>query len=401
MPESYPVIVLALDAAAASRVLSDNRTFTVDNYASKMGEVIGPFFLGLDYEDPRYLRQVGMLHDIVRPDDPDRLFRCARDAARAQMIPSSAGGEVDVVDWTARTLDRFVESYFGVPAIPAQGGDGSSGMLNLNQHTASYIFGLDFLVTHLRQRANEAGQRIDQHLAALIERKLASRDHAGETIVDRLILGVTSSEDAEAARIVLAGTLSGLYVPTSNQFVRVVDYLIDLSPRDRDGFGAAVRDRANLPEALPAEDNDLVARHVHEAARFGPFPFGLIRHCPGGARLESGSGRTKAIPPGATVVALTAAAVLDPRLAPNPGGFLIGRPAEHYMLFGSGHHRCIGATPDWPVANALMTEMVTELFRLPGLRRAPGRRGSIRKKDSWPHSFVLEHAGELSGGLSR
>jgi cytochrome P450 len=107
--------------------------------------------------------------------------------------------------------------------------------------------------------------------------------------------------------------------------------------------------------------------------------------------LPTASGRLKRIPEKSNVVALMGSVAFDPLLAAQPGAFLTGRPPAHSLVFGTGQHHCIGAKNSWPIAPTLMTEMALRLFALPGLRRARGRKGTLRSSGSWPASFELEY----------
>ena len=390
-PSAYAPLVMVFDAKAACRVLSDRGAFGVQEYERKMRAVIGPFLLGLDYDDPGYRAQMALWQAVLGPGEADAVRRYAHEAAQTTSPLDPADGSLDVVRWTGRTLERFVADYFGVPTIPSPNGDHGSTLLQLLQRTSSYVFNVDLLTGHLAARAKESGKILEGHFLAVLQDKLKAGARPGGDVVDRLLAEPDGARDLRRLSTVLAGTLSGLFVPTSTQFVHVVDYLLDLPRRDLEGLRAAASERAGLSAEERTHRRDLVARYVLEAARFDPFPMGLIRFCPEGATLEAGNGRTAVVPRGATVVAMMNAVALDPRIAPQPGAFLLGRPDGHYLLFGAGQHRCLGASPHWPVAIALMTEMATELFRLPGLRRAAGRRGTLTTRDSWPDALELAY----------
>jgi cytochrome P450 len=167
-----------------------------------------------------------------------------------------------------------------------------------------------------------------------------------------------------------------------------MDRLLDLPARDLDAVRAlAVEHRKHDHTAAPVDN--LLERHVLEAARFSPFPPGLVRYCADGFKLETGKGKQVTVPPKATLLALTIAVAFDPKFAPYPSSFLAGRPANQYLLFGTGQHQCVAGTTQRPIALSLMTEMAAAVFSLPNVRRAPGRAGTLRQVKRWPTSFQL------------
>ncbi|KAI5479247.1 hypothetical protein MNV49_003941 [Pseudohyphozyma bogoriensis] len=78
----------------------------------------------------------------------------------------------------------------------------------------------------------------------------------------------------------------------------------------------------------------------------------------------------------------TSAAHMDPSAFPDPTKILPNRPKSSYIQLGTGIHECFGEQLS---DNALMASIKT-IFRLPNLRRAPGRAGSL-------HPIVSDLAG--------
>ncbi len=384
-------LVLVFDGTAVCRVLADHKRFDVTEYERKMHTTFGDFLLGLDFDAKNYQEQIRLLRAAMAPEDRERMREVARAAAQAAITDAvgngnGSGSRIDVVTTTERTLSRFVDEYFGIPPVPA----GRPNLTALNQATASYVFSPDVLSGHLKGPAKRAGEEIRTHLMSVIAR---ARNGGGpskqDTIADRLVQ--TGASDQLVCTI-LGGTISGLFVPTTSQFLAVVDRLLDLPSREIDAIHALAKQHVTKPRAAPELDDERLMHYVLEAARFTPFPFGLVRHVSKGQELELGRGGSKAVPADATVVAVTQSAVYDSRLVPDAGAFLIGRPETEQLVFGTGHHHCVGGSRQRPVAQILMTEMAAVLFAVPGLARAPGARGTIRSRDGWPASFELVHA---------
>jgi cytochrome P450 len=419
-----PRTVVVLDAKAVSQVLSDYTTFPVGpQYGTKMRETFGPFLLGLDYEEPAdkdaksYKEQIALVRAAVGRAAAGPLTEAARRAATAAIASTRNGGEINVVDLLQAAMTRFLDEYFGIPEIEGS----AETLLRLNQHTASYVFNIELLNPTARQPAVDAGKRIKAHLVALFESKISQSTRSDKTFVDRLVkegaplpdrtptraplgkeaapLDMPSAWTPEQLATVAGGTISGLLVPTTAQFIAVVDHLLDLPPDDYDRLRATASVRAEaIARHSEDEDDGRLARYISEASRFEPFPAGLQRYSAVGTSdarrtLETGGRRRKLVQEDAIVMAMVAAAACDPRLAPQPGTFAIAREETEYMLFGTGQHHCVGATRHWPVAQTLMTELATALFSLRAIRRAPGARGlrTTPKGAQWPTSLVVTY----------
>ncbi|BGP26129.1 fatty acid oxygenase PpoA [Rhodotorula toruloides] len=63
---------------------------------------------------------------------------------------------------------------------------------------------------------------------------------------------------------------------------------------------------------------------------------------------------------------------MDPSVFPEPEK-VKSRDPSIYRLFGYGMHTCLGA----PLVNISMVQMIKQIFRLPNVRRAPGKAGQL------------------------
>jgi len=81
-----------------------------------------------------------------------------------------------------------------------------------------------------------------------------------------------------------------------------------------------------------------------------------------------------------TNVALSpSAAMRDPAVfGPDPEKIDLRRPAQNYLHFGTGLHKCAGAY----LAKPLLREMFRAIVTLPNLRRAAGKLG--KKEQYYP-----------------
>jgi cytochrome P450 len=82
--------------------------------------------------------------------------------------------------------------------------------------------------------------------------------------------------------------------------------------------------------------------------------------------IAAGTARATMVPAGSVVFAVAASAMADETELDNPSAFRIGRPAHHYLLFGSGTHSCLGRE----VSEAVLAAALRPVLERPGLRRS-------------------------------
>ncbi|KAI0732597.1 heme peroxidase [Fomitopsis betulina] len=170
----------------------------------------------------------------------------------------------------------------------------------------------------------------------------------------------------------LVACVIGLAVGSSVNFAQAAAQVIDFYMREDRS-----EERDALIAACCAPDGDINAMErvrgfVREAMRLNPQFGGLFRVCvqddvvPQGAGLEDMQAKK-----GDMFFASFKNAHLNPDDFPNPTTVDPTRPKSAYNLQGAGFHGCPGV--DF-VAQTL-PELVRVVFRLPGLRRAPGPQG--------------------------
>jgi cytochrome P450 len=344
------VVVVGHDAFV--KVLGDHDSFSVSDYARKMG-VIGTFLLGREFT-PAYSDEIGALRCAMPPEDLVRIRQIAADEAGKQF--GTAGRRLDVGRELARpVLLALVDKYFGVPAT-------GTPLFDWCAAVSTYVFTPDvFLLPDAHTIAADAGARMRDHIGKALDVCARGADAVADTVIFRLA-HAEGSHGLGADRVLdtVAGTIAGALIPTFQEFVQVVDVLLDLSPQ-------RFRDVQTIARA---EKQDLLLPSILEAARFSPRPPLLARECV--CRADVGGMR---VSPGTVVLAVAFTAAFDWKIAPRPWRFLAGRPPAAYPIFGYGQHHCVGATPERPIAQTVMTQMAIQLLKQPGLRRASGPLG--------------------------
>ncbi len=111
---------------------------------------------------------------------------------------------------------------------------------------------------------------------------------------------------------------------------------------------------------------DLALRYAFEALRFNPvFPV-LTRHCVRQTSITTRTGENVRVAAGDSVIVAVLAAMQDSAAFPDPRRFLIDRPLEKYLHFGSGLHKCFGEQ----IARQQIALLMRALLSQPGLARS-------------------------------
>jgi cytochrome P450 len=341
-------------------------------YLPRMKQVSGPFILGWDPDDqPRYDVEHGWLAGAVRPEDGPRLASEARALAEERVAAGRRAGGLDVVaDLADPVIDDAIGWWFGMPlaALPASA-PGQQAAVRAAQppperldwaRAAFYGVFLNALkVPAVRERARDGAGRLAVEIRAAAERA----EPGDGDVLARLLAAQDAGRglDRDAAVRNLVGLVTAWVPQVSRLLPTALDALLD-------------RERELREAQEAARDGDVVrvGAYLWEAARFRSTNPLLPRRAAVEHRLPSGT----TIPAGTVVMAILQAAMMDPDALPDPKRFVPGRPADAYMHFGGGLHRCFGEH----AARAQLGEMATVLLAYEGLRRA----GRVRWRGPFP-----------------
>ena len=356
-------------------ILARDGDFTVSQInAAAIDRHDGPFILGMD-RGAEYERNVDILRQAVRRDDLVDIRSSVAGTAARQLDAARAVGILDVVNGYARVAAvRLVASYFGMP------GPHERTMMRWLRDIFYDVF-LNFARNaKVRGAATRSGVALREHMDAVIaERKAASRpaDGAEADVLGRLIALQGPARpwlDDDAVRRNLSGLIVGA-VETTSKFVTLAIHELLQRP------GALSRARV----AALAGDHETVRRYAYEAARFNPHTPLLFRYCVRDAEIAAGTPRKRTLRAGTTVVVGNLSAMFDGKAFASPATFSADRDSAA-LHFGAGLHRCFGLY----INDVQITELVAALLKLPGLRPAAGRAGSIRWDGPFPDRYLLE-----------
>lgn len=326
-----------------------------------------PFLLGMD-DTPQYHAQLDAVRATVRASDLPRLGDEAE--ARAAAIVGASDGRIEVVGVVRRVAFDLIGTYFGVPE-PARGRlDVWGSRLFEFQFTGStsdkpWLADVNEIVIALRA-----------HVDAVIAARKAGAP-GPDDVLARCLAGQAAGKpgysDPEIRTLLMCMIVGGppqppMVVPQGmEQLLRRPEWL------DAAGSAARSGDDARLHDI------------VYEAMRFDPLAPGLKRTVLTDHMIARGTPRARTIPKGATVVNAFASAMKDPRRIPNPERFNPDRLPHEYVHFGHDLHECFGRY----INHATLHRMLKPLLAKPGLRRAAGAEGHLRKNGAFSDRLVV------------
>lgn len=173
----------------------------------------------------------------------------------------------------------------------------------------------------------------------------------------------------------LVGDCIGMGAPVAGNITQQASLLIDLylSP-GYEKYKARIVELSHRDDA--AADKEFLG-FVYEGMRHAGVVPGLPRVAAQDVTVRDGQRGPIRIKANQTVLIATSRAAMDPIAFPNPELINPHRPISSYILLGHGLHFCFGARL---VAPALVSTL-KEVFRLPNLRRAPGKQGQFATLD--------------------
>ncbi|CAG8008328.1 unnamed protein product [Penicillium salamii] len=187
----------------------------------------------------------------------------------------------------------------------------------------------------------------------------------GTEAIRRMKEAGSSSSDITWSAIV--PTVVGL-VPNQGQiFTQIIEYYT--KPENK----AHLTDISRLTQTDDASSDDKLYRYCLEAIRLNAN-FGAFREAKEVVTVEE-DGKTHTIQPGQQVFASFDQANHDPSIFPEPSQVRLDRPLDSYLNHGQGPTTGFGEE----ITKIALVAMLRVVARLPGLRRAAGAQGQLKK----------------------
>jgi cytochrome P450 len=229
----------------------------------------------------------------------------------------------------------------------------------------------------LRAEVDRIAPALRAHIDALIAQRRATGSGPDDVLGRCLALQAEGEPGFSDAQIRTA--LMGFIVGGPPQPPMVAPQAVEQLLRRPDALAGA-------QAAARADDDALLKGYVFEAMRFDPLAPALPRVALRDWEIASGTPRARTIAKGSTVLAAFSSAMMDERRIPDPRRFDPRRLPHEYIHFGHGLHTCFGIH----INGALLPLVLKPLLKRPGLRRAPGPDGFLRKNGAFADRLVVE-----------
>lgn len=372
-----PRFTLVSRFADVTEVLSRQQIFSVRLYAPRMDPVLdGPLMLSRDDTAINW-REKGIMQSVLRPEDLPDVREMAGQFADESLNECLSDGRIEVVSRLGRYVPiRVCGDYFGFP------GPNLETMYRWSRATQSDMFKNLQNDPAVHDANLQAGREMQKYLLDLLQDKRAAiqepcSDPPQDTFGRLIRTSFPPELDFDEKRIMVnvAGLLIGVGETTSQAVVQALEQIL-----------ARPQIKQEAIEAAHDRTSDRFDRYVWEALRFNPINPLLFRYCESDYKLAAGSTRQTIIPQGTLVFALTASAMFDEDVLPDPDSFLLDRPDFTQLHFGYGHHACLGRY----VASVMIPEVVRRVLLRPSVRLLPPPDGSIDFEGGpFPERFVI------------
>lgn len=183
----------------------------------------------------------------------------------------------------------------------------------------------------------------------------------------------------------LVGDCIGMGAPVAGNLTQQASLLIDLflSP----GYEKYKARIVELSHMDHAESDRELQGFVYEGMRHVGVVPGLPRVATRDITVNDGARGPVSIKKGHTILIATSKSAMDPVAFPNPEIMNPHRPSEEYILLGHGLHFCFGARLVGPSLAATLREV----FKLPNVRRAPGKQGRFTVTEHKLAGITMRH----------
>ncbi|KAL9931992.1 hypothetical protein V8E36_009053 [Tilletia maclaganii] len=292
--------------------------------------------------------------------------------------------QIDVVrDITNIVPIRWLAQKYGLPLRTEETPHGLFSTAELLMLLlALFIYASFPLVEEANWKLREAANEYAPTLRGLLEARLKVQGGLAEKLTDWLTKGTAFELSPDAERLYngllaskrpipeLVAAMIGTMIPIAGNLTQQTALLVNLFLQPQ-----YAKDKERIIELAHRDDKeafDELQGYVYEGMRIEPVVLGLPRQAAKDVIIRDGD-RDVFVKAGNRLIIGTSKAHLDPEVFPDPYKLDPRRPRKDYILLGAGMHYCFGKH----VVGPAIAGMIKEIFKLPNIRRAPGRAGSF------------------------
>ena len=410
-------------------ILHDERCFSVTPYKAAIRRITGGenMIVGMSPADPDRDLRIRIWNDAVTAYKGQPLEEIIEAAVSGIITRCSPAGRLDVAQDIARIIPLVLaQSYYGVSGpdwlsptaaalqfnkltitdVPRSWLDGLPVVQPQDVPLASLQVWTRFAFAQVFVNPVQAGDLIAiaqrttaemfDYLDSLIANAYSLKPNE-KTLLGCMVqkgckaYGLAFDEFNRQIRLILAERIVGGTDTLNKAIVNVINHLLEHRDRLETAKAAARKLRAaeqqvrvSLPASPAGAQQNLTKAQgemdalIRECLRFDPVAPMIFRACEEETSLESKPIKAK------TLVCLIAkTAMFDASVFPEPDEFIVSgpdRPANSYLIFGSGLHQCGGQQ----IAETVLRMVVARLLLLKELRRVAGPTGEVQNMLSLP-----------------
>jgi cytochrome P450 len=286
-------------------------------------------------------------------------------------------------------------------ALPLKTQEQPRGLLSIHEAFLAYLVLFMYqsfnIMPHNEWKLRAGAMQAAAPLRSIFETHLKTQTGRLEGLVDWMAKGSAFEVGPHADRIYhaladtklpigdLVGDCIGMGAPVAGNLTQQASLLIDLflSP----GYEKYKARIVELSHMDHAESDRELQGFVYEGMRHVGVVPGLPRVATRDITVNDGARGPVSIKKGHTILIATSKSAMDPVAFPNPEIMNPHRPFEEYILLGHGLHFCFGARLVGPSLAATLREV----FKLPNVRRAPGKQGRFTVTEHKLAGITMRH----------
>ncbi|KAJ5551085.1 Cytochrome P450 [Penicillium sp. DV-2018c] len=367
-----------------AKLILENQTDFRPSWARNMSKLFG--------KGEFDLKQREAIAKALNTEEFPKLVKSFYEDITQRLIAEKSGqlGKINQIDITRDVGNLahvyFASTIFGLPLKTEQNPQGLFTEHEMYMILSTIFAALFFDVDAPRSYAlNKAASAVSSQLGSVVEstvkadtnnslfsglmNSLRPHDNAlrefGTEAVRRMKEAGSSASDIAWSSII--PTIVNMVPSQAQLFTQIVEFYT--SPENKAHL-AEINRLANIDSA---ESDELLNRYCLEAIRINGT-FGAFREATQTVTVEE-NGKTHVIKPGQQVFASFHQANHDSSVFPEPNEVRLDRPSESYIDQGQGPATGFGEQ----VSKIARVAMLRVVGRLPGLRRAPGAQGQLKK----------------------
>ncbi|EMD61935.1 hypothetical protein COCSADRAFT_38736 [Bipolaris sorokiniana ND90Pr] len=403
-PSGYDIVSVQTQEGC-KKVFEDRESFVVMYQAAIRNCTAGhDFMIGWD-EAKKHDERSNILHKVFFEEGfekniNDFFTTNVRNLIKKNSLKGPKGRmSIDIVrDVTNITPILWLAERF---ALPLKSPEQPRGLLSVHEAFMAYLVLFMYqsfnIMPHNEWKLRAGAMAAAAPLRKIFETHLKTQTGRLETVVDWMAKGSAFEVGPHADRIYhaladtklpigdLVGDCIGMGAPVAGNLTQQASLLIDLYLQPE--YEQYKKRIVELSHMDPKDSDRELQGFVYEGMRHVGVVPGLPRVATRDVTVQDGVRGPVTVKKGHTVLIATSKAAMDPLAFPNPEILNPHRSFKEYTLLGHGLHFCFGAR----LVGPSLASTLREVFKLPNVRRAPGKPGRFTTTEHHLAGITMRH----------